>query len=99
LLEIGIKPEATFEKLVFGKDFIVGFPVRTTFGFNDYYGVDAGSDWGYLGFGPTLAVPVTKNLTLTAGIDFLVLGDETRNFVPNRDSLQTVGSIGLVFKF
>ena len=97
--EIGVKPEITFTNAICGKPLTVGFPVRTTWGFDDYYGVDSGNEWGYLGFGPTLSIPLTPSLTFNTSLDVLILGDGAETFAPNGDSPQYVGKIGLVWKF
>lgn len=98
-LEIGVKPEVTFANVVFGKSVTVGFPVRTTWGFDSYYGADTGNEWGYLGFGPTLSIPINNCLTFNTSLDILMLGDGARDFTPDRDTPQYVGKFGFVWKF
>jgi hypothetical protein len=93
-LEAGVRP--SFDLPI--KNLTLSFPVVVGFGLNDYYGAGTNDSYGFVRFGPEFVYPLTKNIDLTAGVQFMFLGDDTKA-LNKGDDFAIIGRTGIVFKF
>lgn len=98
--EIGIAPSWPLG----GGGATIGIPVKLGFSLKDYYqDLTTGEDntFGYFDIGALFTVPFTTAPTrfgswnIHGGVNFLVLGDGTKQFNNDADSKQVIGSIGI----
>lgn len=98
--EIGIGPSWPLG----GGGATIGIPVKLGFSLKDYYqDLTTGEDnrFGYVDIGALFTVPITTvpsrfgSWNIHGGVNFLGLGDGTRQFNNDGDSKQVIGSIGI----
>jgi hypothetical protein len=98
--EIGIAPSWPLG----GANATMGIPVKLGFSLKDYYqDLTTGEDskFGYFDIGALFTVPFTSAPTkfgtwnIHGGVNFLALGDGTKQFNTDGDSKQVIGSIGI----
>ena len=84
-------------------DIRIDAPVVLGLSLDDYYetGTDADQTFGYLSLGVLATAPLrcVDGLSLTGGVEFLMLGDAARQFNTDEDSTEWVWRVGVVFEF
>jgi len=98
--EIGIRPRFDLVDND-AVDLDVTIPVKVGLGVQDYYG-DSGFDFGYFSVGAVFGTPMKffnlPNVTLTAGVEVLVLGDDAKAF-NGGDDTEVIGTVGFSTSF
>jgi len=86
-----------------GRGATVGIPVKLGLSLKDYYETSDGEDhkFGYFDIGALFTMPFTTAPTrfgtwnIHGGVNFLALGDGTKQFNTDGDNKQVIGSIGI----
>ena len=90
-VEVGVTPGVSVSDNV-----TVNFPARVGLGLDGYYG-DSGLQFGYVGFGPQVVVPIATDVYFTGGVEALYR-DEALQTLDGGSEWEFVGKVGVAFK-